>query len=140
MTFTDPPAPPEPGEGGLRAKELKNRVVVLQATGTGIDATKPDSKGRPWEWTECDTWVIDRSGIEHFEPGLRISWWRVREQLKDATGKFVVGRVVEQEDNSIILAALSGSDRDKNARKVVESVMDQIEKWGQDDYDDEEPI
>lgn len=130
MTFIDPPQPPEAGEGGLRAKELKNRVVVLRKTGTGIDESRPDSKGRPWEWTEADTWVIDRSGIEHFEPGLRISWWRVRGQLNEAGNNYIAGRVVEQEDNSIILAPLSGSDRDKAARKVVESVMDEILNWG----------
>src|SRR5262245_26840495 len=106
MTFTDPPAPPEPGEGGsLRAKDTKNKVVVLKATGTGLDESRPDSKGRPWEWTTCQAWVIDRSGIEHYEPELRISWWRVRAQLEEAGGKFVAGKVTEQEDNSIILTA-----------------------------------
>lgn len=121
MTFADPPPPPEPGEQNLRAKDLKNRVVVLRATGTGIDESKPDSRGRPWEWTTCDCWLIDRSGIEHYEPNLRISWWRVRDQLKEADGKFVAGRVTEQDDNSITLVAVTGA-----ARQVVTDVMPEI--------------
>lgn len=122
MTYIDPPPAPEPGEaGGLRAKDLKNRVVILRATGTGEDDSVRDKNDRPWRWTETDVWVIDRSGIELHETGLRVSWWRVQDQLKQAGESFVAGRVTEQEDRSIILAPVTGA-----AREVLAAVMPQV--------------
>lgn len=121
MSYIDPPPAPEPGEALLRAKDLRNRVVVLRATGHGIDESKPDAKGNPWTWITCDVWVIDRAGIELHEQGLRVSWWRVQEQLKQAGESFVAGRVMEQEDKSVILVPVTGQARD-----VLESVMPEI--------------
>lgn len=125
VTFVDPPAPPEPGETGLRAKDLKNRIVVLRATGTGIDTERLDDAGRPWEWTTCDAWVIDRSGVEQHVSGLRVSWWRVREQLNAAGGNYVAGRVVQGSDNSVTLEAVVGPKREmltSTMKEIIASV------------------
>ncbi len=122
MSFIDPPPAPEAGEGsGIRAKDLKNKVVVLRRTGEGRDDTIRDKNDRAWVWTEADVWVIDRAGIELHESGLRVSWWRVQEQLKQAGDSFVAGKIVEQEDRSVILAPVAGA-----AREVLEKVMPEI--------------
>lgn len=121
MSFIDPPPAPEPGEGSIRAKDLRNRVVVLRATGTGLDEAVLDKNGKPWTWVTCDVWVIDRAGIELAESGLRVSWWRVQDQLKQAGESFVAGRVSEQEDKSVILTPVTGT-----AREVLEQVMPEI--------------
>lgn len=123
---TTPPAPPEPSEGGgLRAKDLKNRVVVLRPTTTGSQVVqdKQTKEDRNWEFVVCQCWVIDGSDEpEVYEPELRIGWWRVKAQLEGEMGNYVVGRVVQQDDNSIILAPL-----DERRMAAVEKVKPQIE-------------
>lgn len=126
MNYVDPPDPPEEGAAQLRAKDLKNRVVVLRPVSVGEWPARAAADGKPAQqaqaWIGCECWVIDGSEtFEQFEPEVRISWWRTVEQLKDCMGEFVVGRVTEQEDRSIILARLS--DRQKAG---VDRVWEQI--------------
>lgn len=110
--FVDPPPAPEVTDR-LKAPDLKNRVVILRATGSGNDPEKLDKNGRMWEWTTCDVWVLDRTGIEMQDVDLRISWWRVREQLAAAgEGVLIAGKVTENDDRSITLSPLTGKARE----------------------------
>lgn len=123
--FIDPPPAPEATDR-LRAADLKNRVVIFRATGQGSDPSHPDKNGRPWEWTTCEVWVLDRSGIELHETDLRVSWWRVREQLAAAgEGALVAGKVNENDDRSITLEPLSGDARNV-ATKTAESIGEYV--------------
>jgi hypothetical protein len=62
-------------------------------------------------------WVLDRAGIDIHDEGVRISWWKAVEQLKDNIGQLVACKPVEQADNSIELTPLAGE-----ARTVAERV------------------
>jgi hypothetical protein len=123
MSYVDPP---EAEASGLRTKDLKNRVVVLKPTGTG-EAEGQD--GSPWRWVLCDAWVLNPSGVEAHGEDLRVSWKRMRPQLEGLIGQYVAGKVVENDDNSITLIALSAE-----ARKIVDRVMPEI--TGQSKLDD----
>ena len=109
--------PPEPGdeEPRLKAKNLKNRPLLIRPTD---HRTETGQDGKPWEYVECDVWVLDRSGVEEEATGVRFSWWRARNQIKNAMGRFIACRPVEQDDNSVILVPLKDE-----ARKVAGQVM-----------------
>jgi hypothetical protein len=122
MGYVDPPE----ATAGLRPKDLKNRIVILKPSGVG-EAEGQD--GNPWRWVLCDAWVLNPSGIEERGSDLRISWTRMRPQLEGLIGEYVAGKVIENDDNSITLVALSDE-----ARRVVERVMPEI--TGQSKLDD----
>lgn len=124
MPLIDPPEPPE-GGNRLNPKDLKNVPMILRPTRYDtIPGTKPNDKGevKPWTFVECDVWTLDRAGILDQDTDVRFSWWRAVDQLKDQIGLLVACRPVAQEDNSVILAPLTGAARD-----IAESVLVQIE-------------
>lgn len=113
----DPPPAPEGGTN-LRAADLKNRVLLLRPTGHD---TVEGKDGKPWEFVECDVWVLDRAGIVEEGTGVRFSWWKAVAQLKGSIGQFVACKPVEQDDRSVELLPLSG-----DARQVAEKVAAEI--------------
>lgn len=120
--FLDPPPPPDPGER-MKAADLKNKVVLLRPTKHDVIDGKPDPKTgevKPWEFVECDVWVLDRVGIVEQDRGIRISWWRAVAQLCEAIGSFVACKPLEQEDRSVILASLVGESREVATQAIKE--------------------
>lgn len=117
MTIIDPPPAPEGGQN-LRAADLKNRVLLLRPT---EHDTVEGKDGKPWEFVACDVWVLDRAGIVETGHGVRFSWWKAVAQLKDAIGRFVACKPVEQEDRSVELMPLPG-----DARAVAEKVAAEL--------------
>lgn len=117
----DPGPPAEPGEGSLRAKNLKNAVLVLRPQRYGEEPGKADPKTgevKPWRYVETDVWVLDRAGIVESGTNVRFSWWRAVPQLQDRIGQFIGCKAVEQDDNSVVLVPLEGE-----ARKVAAQVI-----------------
>lgn len=118
----DPPEPEESSEPTLRAKTLKNRPLIVRP----VDhKTEAGQDGKPWEFVECDVWVLDRSGVEQFASGVRVSWWKARNQIKGAIGAYIACRPEEMDDNSVVLRPLRGE-----ARKVAEQVIADIKGEG----------
>lgn len=117
MTIQDPPPPPE-GAASLRAADLKNRVLILRPE---RHDTVEGKDGKPWEFVECDVWVLDRAGIVEHASGVRFSWWKAVAQLKNSIGALVACKPVEREDRSVELEPLTGE-----ARKVAERVAGEI--------------
>jgi hypothetical protein len=117
VTAVDPgPAGPEP----LRAKELKNRAVILKPIARGEEKSKEPGDA-PWVFAECDVWLLDRSGIERHETGVRISWKRVLPQLEDRYGQYVICRPKELDGGVVVLVGLEG-----DAREVAERVVSEL--------------
>jgi hypothetical protein len=121
----DPPPAPETRER-LNAKDLKNQVLLLRPTNHDtIPGTKQNDAGeiKPWEFVECDVWVLDRQGITAHETGVRFSWWKAVNQLQDMIGKFVSCKPVEQADNSVSLVPLTGEAKEValQAIKTIEA-------------------
>lgn len=119
MPVVDPPIPPEAGEAGLRAKNLKNMPVIFRPIAMGV-APKKEKPGQEYEFASCDVWTLDRTGVVETAEKVQVSWWRAREQLREMMGEFVACRPTEQDDNSVILAPLSGAARDVAATVVKE--------------------
>lgn len=119
MPVVDPPTPPEAGEAGLRAKNLKNLPVIFRPIAMGV-APKKDKPGEEYEFVNCDVWVFDQSGIIDKGERVQVSWWRAREQLRELLGEFVACRPTEQDDNSVTLAVLSSRAREVAAKLVEE--------------------
>ena len=113
MSIIDPPPAPEGGQH-LRGQDLKNRVCIIRPT---VLDTVEGKDGKPWTFVACDVWILDRAGIDIHDEGVRISWWKAVEQLKDNIGQLVACKPVEQADNSIELTPLTGE-----ARAVAERV------------------
>lgn len=118
MPIVDPPPPPE-GGGAMRAADLKNRVLLLRPT---KHDTVEGKDGKPWEFVECDVWVLDRQGVVEEAQGVRFSWWKAIAQLSDNLGRYVACKPVEQEDRSVQLVPLSG-----DARVVAERIVKELE-------------
>ncbi len=120
-SFMDPPAVPEDsGLDYLKAKNLKNRVVIIRPTGTGMGKSKDTSKP-DYEYIEADVWVLETHGVVETGTGVQFSWWRAREQLKRCIGELVACKPTELDDNSVELMPLTG-----NAREVAEAVAKRI--------------
>ncbi len=117
--FMDPPAVEE-GAGGdyIKAKDLKNRVVVLRPNGLN---TEPGKDGKPWTYIEADVWVLETHGVVETGTNVRFSWWRAVSQLKSCIGELVACKPTELDDNSVELMPLTG-----NAREVAEAVSKRI--------------
>lgn len=151
----DPPEPPE-GGSNMRAADLVNKVCVFRPTDMGEWPAKPavhdeagnvvDQAKKAQPYVECDVWVLDRAGIVEEGTGVRVSWWKAVEQLKDGIGEFTAAKP-KQEDGgkAIFLQALSGEARDV-AAKVVESLLPAqpvpaSEEWSElDGRDGDEPF
>lgn len=119
MTLVDPAELPEGGNPDrLNAKNLKNCVLVVKPTS---HETIPGKDGKPWEFVECDVWVLDRTGVVETGQGVRFSWWRAVRRLQGQIGEFVGCKPVEQDDNSVDLLPLEG-----DAKKVAEQVVADI--------------
>ena len=151
MTFVDPPEPPE--GGGLKANDLKNKVCLLRPVEIGEWPAKPEERDEsgnvtkkaqgPRPYYECDVWVLDRAGIVEEASGVRISWWRAVEQLKDSLGQFVLAMPVEQDDRSVILVKTAREDWRKVGAEAVAFITSGAEApvTVAVDYDDgEEPF
>lgn len=122
----DPPAAPEPGEGGsLRAKDLKGHVCIFHPVGEGMWPAKPATDDKPAQdaspYIDCEVWRLDRAGIVDTSTGVRVSWWRAVPQLQPYMNQYVCARVVEQDDRSVILVPLEGE-----ARSVAETALKEI--------------
>ena len=115
----DPPTPPEPSQGDgdyIKAKDLKNLPIILRPV--AVKELPGNEEGKTWKFVECDVWILGAGGVEEQGTGLRISWWRAYEQIKNAIGRFIPCRPVEQDDRSVILVPLKGDTR-AAAEKVV---------------------
>ncbi len=125
MSFADPPDPPDAGSS-LRAKDLKNRVVIFRPVSLGEwparPATEDEDEKSAAPFVVCDVWELDRSGVVQSATGVRVSWWRVVEQLRTLMGEFVAGKVTENDDRSITLVPLVGEEPRKVAADVVASI------------------
>jgi len=129
--FGDPPVPPEPGEGQFKAAELVGHLTVFKSAGEGEWPARDEEKDEAGKVTQrasgprpyviCDVWQLDRAGIVRSAGDVRVSWWRVVEQLRGASQPYVVGKPVKQEDNSVILVVPSDADR-----KIIELVKAEI--------------
>lgn len=120
MPLVDPPAVPEGGTGEfMKAKDLKNRVIIVQPTAVerkdGID-------GKPWEYVVANVWVLETHGVVEVGQNVRFSWWKAREQLRSMIGEYVACKPVEQDDNSVELIPLQG-----NAREVASGIVKRLE-------------
>ena len=114
-TITEPGTPgPEP----LRAKEIKNHSCVLKPTARG-EAEGKD--GVPWRYAECDVWMLDRSGVERHESGVRISWKRVLPQVEGKFGQYILCKPKELDGGGVVLVGLEGE-----AREVAKRVVDEL--------------
>ena len=137
----DPPTPPEPSEGGsLKARDLKNLPIILRPVRVAEepgkrDPEKPDEEPKPWKFVECDVWVLGAGGVEQEGTGLRISWWRAYEQIKNAIGRFIPCRPVQQDDRSVILVPLKG-----DTRAAAERIVADVETGAIDDEAGTEPF
>jgi hypothetical protein len=110
----------DPGAAGrepLRAKELKNRALILKPIKLGED----EGKDGPWRFAECAVWLLDREGVERHEEGVRISWKRVLPQLEDRYGQYVMCRPKELDGGAVVLVGLEG-----DAREVAERVVGEL--------------
>lgn len=125
----DPIEPPE-GSDFLKAKDFKNKPVILQPVRFATEAGRIE--GKEWTFVECNVWELDRAGVVQEAENVRVSWWRAVAQLKDHIGSYIACRPVEQEDNSIILAPLTGDARDVAAR-VVKDLSNAVPPSGSDD-------
>ena len=123
--FSDPGELPEGGDANrMNAKNLKNQVLLLKPTlHDTVPGTKPNANGevKPWEFVECDVWVLDRTGVVETGQGVRFSWWRAVRRLQSQIGEFVACKPMEQDDNSVDLVPLEG-----DARKVAAQVVADI--------------
>jgi len=123
----DPGAVPE-GGSNMKAKDLKNQVLLLKPTGLGEWPAKDaeyDAEGNvvneaknAQPYVICDVWVLDRSGVVDTGQGVRFSWWKAVEQLKDKIGQYVGCKPVEQDDRSVALAPLEGTGREVAAQVI----------------------
>lgn len=110
--------PGEPGPEPLRATELKNRSCILKPTMRG----KAEGRdGTEWNYVECDVWLLDGSGIERHETGVRISWKRAMPQLEGLFGQYVACKPKETEGGGVVLVGLEGA-----FKKVAERVVDEL--------------
>ena len=139
VEIMDPPTPPEPSEGdNLKAKNLKNLPIILRpvrVTEEPGKVTEQDPDPKPWRYVECDVWVLGAGGVEQEGTGLRISWWRAYEQIKNAIGRFIPCRPVEQDDRSVILVPLKDT-----ARKMAEQIIGDVESGAIEDEAGTEPF
>ena len=129
--FSDPGAVPEGGDR-MNAKNLKNQVLLLKPTGTGMwdakdavlnedGSVKIEAQG-PRPYVVCDVWVLDRAGVVEEGTGVRFSWWKVVEQLKEKMGRFVGGMpVIEPGGKARIFVPLDDTHREV-ATKLVKSL------------------
>ncbi len=137
--LSDPPDAPEPGSlSGVKPRELVNQPIILLPVKIRVAHDK--KKDEDFEVVDCHFWRLDRSGIvDDGETG--ISWWRAREQLRDQIGRYIACRPTAQDDNSIILAPLSGAARDV-AEKTVAGLSLPVDEVPSDDgwdHDENEP-
>jgi len=120
MPLVDPPPVPEGGSNHLKAKDLKNKVVIIHPT---VHDTVPGKDDKPWEFVAGDVWVLDRAGVVETGEGVRFSWWRAVSQLKTVMGEYVACKPTELDDNSVELVPLSG-----DAREVAVKIVDRLER------------
>jgi hypothetical protein len=110
--------PGDPGPEPLRATELKNRPCIIKPAMRG----KAEGRdGSDWHFVEAEVWLLDRSGVERHEAGVRISWKRALPQLEGKFGQYVVCRPKETETGGVVLVGLDGE-----ARVVAERVVDEL--------------
>lgn len=119
MPLTDPPPVPE-GGNQLKAKDLKNKVIIIKPT---EHDTVPGKDDKPWEFVAGDVWVLDRAGVTETGQGVRFSWWKAVAQLKGLLGEFVACKPTEMDDNSVELVPLAGEARD-----VAAKIVDRLER------------
>ena len=132
----DPPTPPEPSQGDgeyIKAKDLKNLPIILRPV--AVKELPGNEEGKTWKVVECDVWILGAGGVDESGTGLRISWWRAYEQIKNAIGRFIPCRPVEQDDRSVILVPLKDQ-----ARKVAEQVVADVESGAVEDEAGTEPF
>jgi len=139
----DPDPPPDAGEGStLRAKDLKNKPLLIRPTAIGTDIGKD---GTEYEYVACEVWTLDRMGIEDHSTDVRFTWWRVKPVLREKMGHLIAARPVQQDDNSVILERLTGPAREAAEKAVVE-IRPSIDSVGpaegpvthfEDEYSDE---
>ncbi len=146
MSDYDPPPPPE-GGSGMRATDLVNKVCIFRTCSTGEWPAKEAADGQPARkaqpYVECDVWVLDRAGILEEGTGVRVSWFKVYDQLaggKDARpiGSFTTGMPQQEEGGkAIVLTKLVG-----DAAAVANRIVPELEsKSAADDFvDGSEPF
>jgi hypothetical protein len=113
------PVAPPPESSGLRAKNIKNLPCLIRP-----GEYKEEPKGKdddPWCYWSCEVVIFDGSGIKERADGVRISWARTLNQLKDAAGNWIAVRPVE-DGRSVILEPLTGADL-----AVAERVLDELD-------------
>jgi hypothetical protein len=111
------PVAPPAESSGLRAKDLKNRSLLVRP---GEYHEEDGRDGKPWKYFQAEVYVLDRSGIVEHGDGVRISWARTLNQLGDAAGEWIAVRPVE-DGNAVILEPLTGDDL-----AVAERVLDEL--------------
>lgn len=118
------PMPPAEGDGGLKAKDLKNKPLIVLPKRRGTEkGTQPDDNGdiKDWDYVECDVWVLDRMGVEESGKGVRFSWWKVLPGLESQIGLYVGVRPRQENNgNAVIFEPLTGSAREVAAKVVAE--------------------
>ena len=116
MTFVDPGEPGDAAAGGLRAKDLVNRPLLIRPYAKGTDVGKED--GREYAFVLADVAVLGAAGVEEHSTGVRFSWKRAIPQLEARMGEWVGATPKAQEDKSVILVAFGDRGREAAARAL----------------------
>lgn len=117
-TFVDPGEPGAAAIGGLRAKDLVNRPLLIRPVETGTDIGKED--GREYRFVVCDVAVLGAAGVEEHSSGVRCYWKRAIPQLEARMGQWVGATPKAQEDKSVILVGFADRGREVAARLMPE--------------------
>ena len=141
MPLVDPPEAPE-GGGSIRAGDLLNKICLFRPESIGewpAREAETDEEGNvtrqasgPKPYVECSVWVLDRAGVIEEGEGVRVSWWKAFEQLKNQIGNYVgANPVKDQGSNAVSLVPLRGEAREVAAKVVSELEARELEANGE---------
>jgi hypothetical protein len=115
--FTDIEDPAE--AGGLRSKDLYNRVVLVRPVEQGED----EGEDGPYTFWTCDVAILNQAGVEEHSRGVRIGWKLIQKGLANRQGRWILAKAVQKGNAWVLDPHVVPSA----ARQIAAGLRDEVE-------------